>query len=115
MEVAKVLTNASDSFEKMKAEMDAIKVVSQSDLKAMQDAIKKMESEIRNNAGNAAGNWPTGNSYSKSAMEHKAISNLENLGNDRQGYRQWHAKLVNAMAHVHREDRVVMQLIVRAI
>ena len=74
-----------------------------------------MESELRDNAGSATGSWPAGNSYTQSAMEHKAIVNLKNLGNDRQGYIQWHDKLVNPMAQVHGEYRVVLQLIVRAV
>ena len=41
IEVAKVLTNASEAFDRMKQEMDAIKVTPQGELKAMQDAIEK--------------------------------------------------------------------------
>ena len=48
-------------------------------------------------------------------MEHKAIANLKTLGTDRQGYRQWHDKFVNAMAQVKREYRTIMQAIVKAI
>ena len=81
----------------------------------MQTAIKRMEADIRDNAGNAGGNWPVGNGRLKGAIEHKAISNLKSLGNDWQGYRQWHDKCVNAMAQVHREYRTVLQLVVKAI
>ena len=76
MEVAKVLTNASDSFDKMKQEMQAIKVTSNAELQAIQKAIKKTEADIQNNVGGAGGNWSGGNGRIKSAMEHKAISNL---------------------------------------
>jgi len=41
VEVAKILTNASDSFDKMKQEMQAIKVTSNGELQAIQKAIKK--------------------------------------------------------------------------
>ena len=44
-----------------------------------------------------------------------AVSNLKNLGNDRQGYRQWHDKFVNAFAQVHREYRAILQVLFRAI
>ena len=60
-EVAKVLANSSASFDEMKQEMDAIKVTSQGEFKAMQDAINIMEGEIRDSVGNNAGNWPVGN------------------------------------------------------
>ena len=83
IEVAKVLTNASDSFDKMKQEMEAIKVTSSAELQAMQKAIKRVEADIMNNAGNAGGNLPVGNGRVKSAMEHTAISNLKSRGNDR--------------------------------
>ena len=56
-----------------------------------------------------------GDGYNKSAMDHKAISNLKSLGNDRQGYRQWHDKFVNAMAQVHREYRTILPIVVTAI
>ena len=46
MEVAKVLTNASDSFSQMKQEMQAIKTTSNAELQAIQKAIKKIESDI---------------------------------------------------------------------
>ena len=115
MEVPKVLTNASDSFDRMKAEMQAIKVTSNAELQAIQKAIKKIEADIQNNSGNARGCQSGGNWRSKSAMEHKAIANLKTLGNDRQGYRQWHDKFVNAMAQVNRENRTIMQAIVKAI
>jgi hypothetical protein len=114
IEVAKVLTNASDSFDRVKQEMEAIKIASKAELQAMQTAIKKMEADIRDNAGDAGGNWPVGNGHIKSAMEHRAISNLKILGNDRQGYSQWHDKFVNAMAQVHREYRTVLQLVAKA-
>ena len=74
-----------------------------------------MEREVRNNSGGAAGNLPVGNSYSKSAMEHKANSNLKNLGNDRQGHRQWHDRFIDAMTQVHRDYRIVSQIIVNAV
>ena len=61
----------------MKQDMEAVKVTSEADLQAMQSAIKKMEGDIRNNVGNNAGDWPVGNSFNKSAMQHKAISNLK--------------------------------------
>ena len=64
---------------------------------------------------NTGGNRPGGNWCGKSAMEHKAVANLKTLGNDRQGYRQWHDKFVNAMAQVNREYRAAMQAIVKAI
>ena len=41
--MAKVLTNSSESFDKLKQEMEAIKVTSKADLQAMQNAIKKMK------------------------------------------------------------------------
>ena len=41
MEAGKVLTNARESFGKMKQDMDASKLMSQGELQAMQDAIKK--------------------------------------------------------------------------
>ena len=81
----------------------------------MQEAIRTVEGEVRNNMGNNAGSGPVVNGFNKSAMEHKAISNLESLGNDRQGYRQWHDKFVNAMAQVHREYRTILQIVVQAI
>ena len=61
IEVAKVLTSASDSFDKMKQEVEAIKVTSKAEMQAMQGAIKKMEADIRNNAGTAQaiGQWAT--------------------------------------------------------
>ena len=90
IEMARVLTNASESSDKMKQEMGAIKVTSRGELQAMKDAITKMESKIIHNAASNAGGWLVGNGFNKSAMEHKAISNLKSLGNDRQGYRQWH-------------------------
>jgi len=115
MEVAKVLTNASDSFNPMKQEMQAIKATFNAELQAIQKAIKKIESDIQNGAGNIGGGQSGGNWRNKSAMEHKAIANLKVLGNDRQGYRQWHDKFVNAMAQVNREYRTIMQAIVKAI
>ena len=81
----------------------------------MRDTIIQIEGEIGNNSGGAAGKWPVGNTYSKSAVERKAIPNLKNLGNGRRGYREWHDKLVNAMAPFHREYRVIPQMIVKAI
>ena len=101
IEVAKIMTNASESFNQMKQEMQAIKVTSNAELQAIQKAIKKMESDIQNNAGNNGGGYLGGNWRNKSAMEHKAIANLKTLGSDRQGYRQWHDKFVNAMAQVN--------------
>ena len=74
-----------------------------------------MEGEIRNNAGNNAGKWLVGNGFNKSAMEHKAIADLKSLGNARQGYRQWHGNLVNAMAQVHREYRTILHMVVKAV
>jgi hypothetical protein len=115
MEVAKVLTNAGDSFNQMKQEMQAIKTTSNAELQAIQKAIKRIEEDIQNNGGNMGG-IRSGNSWrSKSAMEHKAIANLKTLGSDRQGYRQWHDKFVNAMAQVNKEYRTIMQTIVKAI
>ena len=61
MEVAKVLTNASDSFNQMKQEMQAIETTSNAELQAIQKAIKKMESDIQNNAGNIGGGQSGGN------------------------------------------------------
>ena len=107
MEVAKVLTNASDSFDRRKAEMQAIKVTSNAELQAIQKAIKRIQDDIQNNGGNTGGNRSGGNWRGKSATEHKAIANLKTLGNDRQGYRQWHDKFVNAMAQVNREYRTI--------
>ena len=101
IEVAKIMTNASDSFDKMKAEMQAIKVTSNAELQAIQRAIKKIENDIQNNGDNSGGGRSSGSWRNKSAMEHKAIANLKTLRNDRQGYRQWHYKLVNAMAQVN--------------
>ena len=83
IEVAKLLATASDSLDRMKQEMEAIKVTSKAELQAIQGAIKNMEADIRNNAGNSADNWPVFNGYNNSAIEHKAISNLKSLGNDR--------------------------------
>ena len=88
MEVAKVLTNASDSFDRMKHEMQAIKVTLNAVLQAIQKAIKKIEEDIQNNGGNTGGSRSSGSWKNKSAMERKAIANLKTLGNDRQGYRQ---------------------------
>jgi len=51
-----VLTNASDSFDRMKQEMQAIKVTSNAELQAIQKAIKKIEEDIQNNAGSTGGN-----------------------------------------------------------
>ena len=96
------MTNASDSFDRMKAEMQAIKVTSNAELQAIQKAIKKIETDIQNNGDNSGGGRAGGGWRNKSAMEHKAIANLKTLGNDRQGYRQWHDKLVNAMAQVNK-------------
>ena len=92
MEVAKVLTNASDSFNQMKQEMQAIKTTSNAELQAIQKAIKRIEDDIQNGSGSGGGNKSGGNWRSKSAMEHNAVANLKTLGNDRQGYRQWHDK-----------------------
>ena len=61
MEVAKVLANASDSFDKMKPEMQAIKVTSNAELQAIQKAIKRIEEDIQNNAGGTGGNRSGGN------------------------------------------------------
>jgi hypothetical protein len=115
MEVAKVLTNASDSFNQMKQEMQAIKTTSNAELQAIQRAIKKIESDIQGGAANYGPSQSGGNWRNRSAMEHKAIANLKTLGSDRQGYRQWHDKFVNAMAQVNREYRTIMQTIVKAI
>ena len=72
--MAKVLTNASESFDKMKQEMEAIKVTSQGELKAMQDAIKEIEGEVRNNMGNNAGSWPVGDGFNEC---HGAQGNIQ--------------------------------------
>jgi uncharacterized protein YukE len=115
MEVAKIMTNASDSFDKMNQEMQAIKATSNAELQAIQKAIKKIESDIQGGVGNFGSGYSGGNWRGKSAMEHKAIANLKTLGNDRQGYRQWYDKFVNAMAQVNREYRTIMQTIMKAI
>ena len=86
----------------MKQEMDAMKIVSEKEMKVMQEAIKNIEGDVRNNSANNAGSWPVGNGFNKSAMEHTALANLKSLGDERQGYIQWHERIVNAMAHVHR-------------
>ena len=44
------MTNASDSFDKMKQEMQAIKTTSNAELQAIQKAIKKIESDIQGGA-----------------------------------------------------------------
>ena len=77
IEVAKIMTNASDSFDKMKAEMQAIKVTSNAELQAIQKAIKSIEDDIQNNGGNSGGSRPGSNWRNKSAMEHNAIANLK--------------------------------------
>ena len=92
------------------------------ELTVIKDALKKVESDIRNAAANAGatftttstGPWP-GSRWTKSAMEHKAIMNLKELGNDRAGFRQWYDKFVNAFAQVNREYRMVIQAIVKGI
>ena len=84
-------------------------------MQAIQKAIKRIEQGIQNNSGHSGGNSSGGNWRNKSAMEQKAISNLKTLGNDRQGYRQWLDKFVNAMAQVNREYSTVLQAIVKAI
>ena len=61
--MAKVLTDASESFEKMKQEMEAMKILSKKELKVTQDAIKQVESEVRNTQGVSGGGWTAGNSY----------------------------------------------------
>jgi len=48
-------------------------------------------------------------------MEHKAITNLKELGSDKAGFRQWYDKFVNAFAQVNRDYRVALQEIVKGI
>ena len=79
------MTNASDSFDKMKQEMQAIKTTSNAELQAIQRAIKKIESDIQGNSGNSGGGYSGGNWRNKSAMEHKAIANLKTLGERQAG------------------------------
>ena len=55
MEVVEVLTNASDLLDRMKQEMQAIKVTSNAELHAIQKAIKRIEEDIQNSAGGTGG------------------------------------------------------------
>ena len=61
IEVPKIMTNASDSFDKMKQEMQAIKTTSNAELQAIQKAIKKIEGDIQGSAGNLGGGDSGGN------------------------------------------------------
>ena len=47
-------------------------------------------------------------------MEHKAVMNINELGNDKAGCRQWYDKFVNAFAQVNREYRLAIQVTVKA-
>ena len=103
--------------------MDTIKSISEMELTVIKDALKKVENDIRLTAANIGtttgamtmGQSWSGGKWSKSAMEHKAIMNLKELGNDKAGFRQWHDKFVNALAQVNREYRVALQEIVNGI
>ena len=55
MEVARVVTDARDSFESIKQEMEAIKSISEMELTVMKDAVRNVENDIRNTAASAAG------------------------------------------------------------
>ena len=44
-------------------------------------------------------------------MEHKAVNNLKTQGSDRNGYRMWHEKLVNAFAQVNNQYRGILERI----
>ena len=104
--------------------MEAIKSISEMELTVIKDALRKVEHDIRATAANTAGmtfnpgsfgsQW-TGGKWAKSAMEHKAIVNIKELGNDKSGFRQWYDKFVNALAQVNREYRVAIQTVVKAI
>ena len=48
-------------------------------------------------------------------MEHKAIMNLKQQGNERSGYRMWHEKLVNAFAQVNVQYRGLLERITKEI
>ena len=85
----------------------------------IKDALKKVESDIRNTAANAnaqttSQSW-TGGTWGKIAMGHKAIMHIKQLGNDKAGFRQWYDKFVNAFAQVNREYRMALQVIVKGI
>jgi len=65
-EMARVITDARDSFESIKQEMDAIKSISEMELTVIKDALKKVENDIRftaANAGAAAGVTSMGTSW----------------------------------------------------
>jgi hypothetical protein len=123
IEMARVITDARDSFESIKQEMETIKSISEAELIVIKDALRKVENDIRattvntgimGNQTQSGSNW-LNNKWTKSAMEHKAITNLKELRSDKAGFRQWHDKFVNALAQVNREYRVVIQEIVKAI
>ena len=67
--MARVITDARDSFEAIKQEMDTIKSISEMELTAIKDALRKVENDIRSTAANvglAAGPAAIGPAWSGS-------------------------------------------------
>ena len=62
-------------------------------------------------AGSGKGTGKQSSNWVKSAMEHKAITNMKSQGSERAGFRMWHEKLVNAFAQVNKGYRNILEAI----
>ena len=117
-----MLSNAGTSFDNLSKEPECLKGIIRGEVDQVPGAMEGMNNRLQETTssvvmGNQLGIGGNGgyDRFEKSTMEHEAISNLGVQSSHRTGFRECNDKLVNALAQVNREYRVIIKTIIQAI